>query len=89
MTIPSCGVCHAYARHGAMELVPYMCATADLESNALGRGLRRTGTIALGAHHCDFRYKAGGEPARLVEQYPDRIRTTGSLDESTNARTEK
>ncbi len=75
--ILSCAVCHAFAKHGAMELVPYMCATDDKMSDAAGHGLRRTGTIALGAHHCDFRFKSGGEPARLAEQYPDAIRTGG------------
>jgi len=74
MNITSCAVCHAYARHDAMELVPYMCATDDKESDAGGFGLRRTGTIALGAHHCDFRYKAGGEPLHLAPQYPAHIR---------------
>ncbi len=73
--ITRCAVCHAYANHDAMELTPYMCASDDVVSDRLGQGLRRTGTIALGAHRCDFRYKAGGEPQRLVEQYPEQIRT--------------
>ena len=74
MDITSCAVCHAYARHDAMELVPYLCASDDVESDAGDLGLRRTGTIALGAHRCDFRYKRGGEPLRLAAQYPDRIK---------------
>jgi len=74
MNVKSCAICHAFARHDAMDLVPYMCATDDLVSDLGGQGLRRTGTIALGAHQCDFRYKSGGEPLRLVEQFPDRIR---------------
>lgn len=73
MNVKSCAICHAFSKHGAMDLVPYMCATDDLMSDVGRQGLRRTGTIALGAHHCDFRYKSGGEPLRLVEQYPDRI----------------
>jgi len=75
MNISRCGVCHAYAKHDAMELTPYMCASDDLVSDRLDQGLRRTGTIALGAHRCDFRYKAGGEPLRLAEQYPEKIRS--------------
>jgi len=75
MNIQSCAVCHAFAKHDAMELVPYMCATDDKMSDAGEQGLRRTGTIALGADHCDFRYKAHGDPLRLVEQYPDKIRS--------------
>lgn len=74
MNVTSCAVCHAYARHDAMELVPYLCASDDVESDAGGLGLRRTGTIALGAHRCDFRYKRGGEPLRLAGQYPEKIR---------------
>jgi hypothetical protein len=74
MNIKSCAVCHAYARHDAMALVPYLCASDDKMSDADGQGLRRTGTIALGAHQCDFRFKGGGEPLPLAVQYPDRIR---------------
>jgi hypothetical protein len=74
MNVTSCAVCHAYARHDAMDLVPYMCASDDVDSDAGDLGLRRTGTIGLGAHHCDFRYKRGGEPLRLADQYPEKIR---------------
>jgi hypothetical protein len=75
MNIRACAVCHAFGRHDATDLVPYMCALDDVVSDATGQGLRRTGTIALGATHCDFRYKAGGEPLRLADQYPDQIRS--------------
>jgi hypothetical protein len=77
MNIESCAICHAFSNYGAMELVPYMCASDDLMSDFGDDGLRRTGTIALGAHCCDFRYKPGGEPLRLVEQYPEQIRDLG------------
>ena len=74
INILSCGICHNFAKHDAMELVPYMCATDDVQSDRFGQGLRRTGTIALGAHHCDFRYKPGGESLRVTDQYPQQIR---------------
>ena len=74
MNVKSCAICHAFSKYDAMDLVPYMCATDDLMSDFGEQGLRRNGTIALGAHQCDFRYKSGGEPLRLVGQYPDRIR---------------
>jgi len=74
MNIKSCAICHQYTKYDAMDLVPYMCATDDVESDKNSLGLRRTGSIAVGAHQCDFRYKAGGEPQRLAEQYPDKIR---------------
>ena len=78
MNIKSCAICHLFGQYDAMELVPYMCSFDDVVSDALGQGLRRTGTIALGAKHCDFRFQDGGEPLRLAGQYPDRIR----LDEA-------
>jgi hypothetical protein len=72
--IRSCAICHQYAKYDAMDLVPYMCATDDIVSERNNQGLRRTGTIALGAHQCDFRYKTGRTAAHIAEQYPDRIR---------------
>jgi len=74
MNVTSCAICAQYSTYDAMELVPYMCSLDDVMSDAADRGLRRTGTKALGAHQCDFRYKDGGVPVRLAEQYPDRIR---------------
>ena len=74
MNVKSCAICHLFAKYDAMDLVPYMCASDDAESDRGNLGLRRTGSIALGAHQCDFRYKRGGEPMRLVDRYPDQIR---------------
>lgn len=74
INIKSCGICFQFSKYGAMELVPYMCATDDVMSDRADDGLRRTGTIALGAHQCDFRYQRGGAPKPVAEQYPDRIR---------------
>ncbi len=74
MNITSCAICHLFGNHDAMDLVPYMCAFDDVMSAAGDQGLRRTGTIALGASHCDFRFQQGGEPLPLAEQYPDQIR---------------
>jgi hypothetical protein len=80
MNVTRCAVCHAYSKHDAMAFTPYMCATDDLVSDQLDQGLRRTGTIALGAHRCDFRYKAGGDPLRLAEQYPEKIQSGASIE---------
>ncbi len=71
--VTSCAICHLYAKHDATDLVPYLCALDDKISAAQDSGLRRTGAIALGAHRCDFRYKAGGEPLSLASQYPDQV----------------
>jgi hypothetical protein len=73
MTVKSCAICSSYSKHDAMELVPYMCATDDIMSDAAGAGLRRTGTIALGAKQCDFRYKKNGIPSRVAENFPEQI----------------
>lgn len=74
MKITSCAICKKAAEHDAMDFVPYLCAVDDAMSEKRGTGLRRTGSIALGADHCDFRYKAGGEPHTLAAQYPQAIR---------------
>lgn len=72
--VKSCAICHAASKYDAMDLVPYFCAVDDVMSDKGNQGLRRSGSLALGAQHCDFRYTRGGEPQRLAEQYPDRIR---------------
>lgn len=71
--VKSCAICHSAAQYDAMEVVPYMCAVDDVMSDKNNQGLRRTGSIALGASHCDFRYKRGGQPQRLAEQYSEQI----------------
>jgi hypothetical protein len=72
--VKSCAICQAAAKYDAMDLVPYFCAVDDVMSDKGNQGLRRTGSLAVGASHCDFRYKRGGEPQRLAEQYPEQIR---------------
>ena len=69
VNIQRCAVCQLYGKHDAMDMVPVICALDDEISDQLGLGLRRTGTRALGADHCDFRYDPGGEPLRLRDQY--------------------
>ena len=74
MNIKSCAVCGLFSQYEAMDLVPYMCASDDVVSDIAGQGLQRTGTIALGAHHCDFVFEKGGEGKGLAGQYPEKIR---------------
>jgi hypothetical protein len=74
VNIKRCALCHAFSKYEAMDLVPYMCAMNDVLSDMGNQGLRRTGTIALGAQQCEYHYKRGGEPLHLAKQYPDRIR---------------
>lgn len=74
MNIKSCAICHLFSQHDAMDLVPYMCASDDVISDKSGQGLMRSGTIALGASHCDFRFKKDGEGRALSGQYPEKIK---------------
>lgn len=73
MNVKSCAICKSCSKYGAMELVPYMCASDDLISDAFHRGLERSGTIALGANQCDFRFRRGGPGRALAAQYPKHI----------------
>lgn len=72
--VKSCAICHQFGKYDAMELVPYMCATDDVMSDKAEQGLQRSGSIAVGARRCDFRYTQGGTPKRLAEQFPQRIK---------------
>ena len=54
-----CGICKYFGVHDAEELIPYMCATDFIASDALGSGLTRTTTLAEGADKCNFRFKRG------------------------------
>lgn len=74
MNVKSCALCVIYTKYSAMDLLPYMCAGDDIDSKNNNQGLRRSGTIGLGAHECDFKYKVGGTPAPLALQFPDKIR---------------
>ncbi len=74
MNVRSCAICTLFSKHDAMDLVPYMCATDDVMSDLGAQGLQRSGSIAVGAHQCDFVYKSGGEARRLAAQYPEKIR---------------
>jgi hypothetical protein len=71
--ITACAECSLYAQYDAMDLMPYMCASDDYDQSQ-PPGLRRTGTIALGHDHCDFRFRRDDRPPTLAELYPDRIR---------------
>ena len=68
LDVKNCAVCELFSRHDAEEVVPYLCALDDKMSEFMGMGLRRSGTRALGASCCDFRYQAGGEPQSLRSQ---------------------
>lgn len=54
-----CAICTFYHKHGADELVQFICLTDFYSSKVLGLGLERTKTIADGFDICNFRYKRG------------------------------
>lgn len=54
-----CGAVKYMTRCGAPEMAPYLCVTDFPRSRAEDTGLARTGTLAMGADRCDFRYKKG------------------------------
>lgn len=72
--VTTCGIVSLYSRYGATDLVPYMCAIDDVMSDQANAGLRRSGTVALGADRCDFRYQAGGIALPVAVRHPDSIR---------------
>lgn len=51
-----CGVVKFFAAQEAAEFTPAMCRVDYLMFPALGIDLKRTGTIAQGCTHCDFRF---------------------------------
>jgi len=52
-----CGIVKFFAQQEAAELTPHMCRIDFLLFPAMGIQLSRTGTIAQGCTHCDFRFK--------------------------------
>ncbi|MCL4263237.1 MAG: L-2-amino-thiazoline-4-carboxylic acid hydrolase [Anaerolineae bacterium] len=51
-----CGVVKFFAAQDAAEFSPFMCEIDYLLFPALGIELQRTGAIAQGCSHCDFRF---------------------------------
>ena len=51
-----CGIVKFFAAEDVSEFTPYMCQIDYLLFPALGINLKRTGTIAQGCTHCDFRF---------------------------------
>lgn len=51
-----CGACKLCKDEGCPEITPYICRMDFVLANIMNMKLVRTGTIAEGADHCDFRY---------------------------------
>ena len=54
-----CAILKFLEKQGAPDLTRYLCLTDYVTSEALGRGLSRTKTLAEGCDRCNFRYKQG------------------------------
>lgn len=55
--ILECGICKLFKKHNYQKYASILCEVDEVTSNLAGLQLVRTGTIALGAKKCDFRFK--------------------------------
>ncbi len=55
--ILECGICKLFKKYNYDKYSPILCEVDELTSHLAGLQLIRTGTIALGAKKCDFRFK--------------------------------
>jgi hypothetical protein len=55
--ILECGICKLFARHDASLYSSILCEVDKVTTGLAGLQMIRTGTIALGAPKCDFRYQ--------------------------------
>ncbi len=55
--IAECGICKLFNKHHYSNYASILCEVDEITSSLAGLQLVRTGTIALGAQKCDFRFK--------------------------------
>jgi hypothetical protein len=55
--IVECGICKLFKKHNYSKYSSILCEVDEVTSGLAGLQLVRTGTIALGANKCDFRFK--------------------------------
>jgi hypothetical protein len=55
--ILECGICKLFKKHNYEQYAAILCEVDEITSHLAGLKLIRTGTIALGARKCDFRFK--------------------------------
>lgn len=55
--IIECGICKLFKKHNFSKYTSLLCEIDEITSELAGLELIRTGTIANGAHICDFRFK--------------------------------
>jgi L-2-amino-thiazoline-4-carboxylic acid hydrolase len=54
--ILECGICKLFTKHTYQKYSSILCEVDEITSSLAGLKLVRTGTIALGAKKCDFRF---------------------------------
>jgi len=55
--IIECGICKLFKKHNYEQYASILCEVDKITSELAGLQLIRTGTIAMGAKKCDFRFK--------------------------------
>jgi hypothetical protein len=55
--ILECGICKLFKKHNYSKYASILCEVDEVTSSLAGLKLIRSGTIALGAKKCDFRFK--------------------------------
>lgn len=55
--IMECGVCKLFKKHKYEKYTSILCEVDEITAQLAGLKLVRTGTIALGAQKCDFRFR--------------------------------
>jgi len=55
--ILECGICKLFKKHNYSKYSSILCEVDEITPGLAGLNLVRTGTIALGAKKCDFRFK--------------------------------
>jgi len=55
--ILDCGICKLFSNYSFQKYSSILCEVDEVTSGLAGLQLIRTGTIALGATKCDFRFK--------------------------------
>ena len=55
--INECGICKLFEKHDYYQYASILCEVDEITSALAGLKLIRTGTIANGAHKCDFRFQ--------------------------------
>lgn len=59
--IIECGICKLFSKHKYQKYASILCEVDAVTADMAGLKMIRTGTIALGAKKCDFRWKKKGQ----------------------------